>query len=219
MLVVVIPYCGLVGRRSLLVGAAGLALVLAWAEVIHWKASRRGLGRRPAGVRGAGDVDAVVVLGFRNRGRRANYVNRFRVRAGLRSFSATARESVLVLCGGAVGGPEAEADLMARYARDDLGYVGPVQLDRHSRSTWENIQHAIPLIEGAETIKIVSNSLHAEKGRAYLRTLRPDLADRLQRGADYRLGEALGLKVVAGVLAQRQRFRGCRRAIRSLPRR
>ena len=49
-------------------------------------------------------VDAVVVLGYRNRGARANYINRYRVRAGLRSLDPAADDSVLVLCGGTVAG-------------------------------------------------------------------------------------------------------------------
>lgn len=145
----------------MLAATAGVALLLGWAEVIHWRASWRRLGPTacPDG------SEAVVVLGVRNRGARANYLNRFRVRAGVRSISPTARDSVLVLCGGAVAGPQTEADLMARYARDELGYDGPLHLDRDSQSTWENISNAIPLIEDADVIKIVSNSLHAERAR------------------------------------------------------
>lgn len=135
------------------------------------------------------------MLGVRNRGARANYLNRFRVRAGVRSISPTARDSVLVLCGGAVAGPQTEADLMARYARDELGYDGPLHLDRDSQSTWENISNAIPLIEDADVIKIVSNSLHAERARVYLWKKRPDLAHRLHRGEDYRPAEITLAKV------------------------
>lgn len=49
--------------------------------------------------------EAVVVLGYRNEGERINAVNRFRVRAALRTLDPAAGESVLVCCGGAVGGP------------------------------------------------------------------------------------------------------------------
>lgn len=49
-------------------------------------------------------LDAVVVLGYRNRGARANYINRYRVRAGLRSLDPATDDSVLVLCGGTVAG-------------------------------------------------------------------------------------------------------------------
>ena len=144
-----------------------------------------------------------MVLGYRNRADRANYVNRYRVRAGLRSFHADAGERVLVLCGGGVAGVVPEADLMAIYARR-RGFTGTIRLDTGSATTWENIQNAIPFIEGVESIKIVSNSLHAEKGRAYLWKLRPDLAARLRRGADYRFGEIALLKPVAAVIGLRE---------------
>ena len=195
----------------MLASVAGLAALLGWAEVIHWRASWRRLGQ----VDCIDGMEAVVVLGVRNRGDRANYLNRFRVRAGVRSMSPTARTSVLVLCGGAGAGHETEADLMARYARDELGYDGPIRLDRHSHSTWENIQNAIPLIKEAEVIKIVSNSLHAERGRGYLWKLRPDLAHRLQRGEDYRLTEMTMVKALLGLRnAWRQvgRDQRCQRA-------
>ena len=123
--------------------------------------------------------EAVVVLGFRNRGRRANVVNRWRVRLGLRARQPELGPSRLVLCGGAVASVVPEADLMARYAREELGYTGPLVTETQSRSTWENIHNAIPLIEAADHIKIVSNFWHTPKARRYLKQLRPDLAARL----------------------------------------
>ena len=312
--------------RRFLIAASAL---LAWGELVHWRASRKCLGqgeavkgqafrqarrrsraevlgrapdarqrdvgeadgKREAGVGeenavGAGVGKAVVVLGFANRGARANFVNRYRVRAGLRSLgsegrrgaklrslksdglraaasrraSAVRREStirqspgdvsvsesraafadasvarivrasavsciaplsavsgiaplsavsciahasaaaeVLVLCGGAVSGPVPEAEVMESYARA-RGYEGPIRLDRESRSTLQNIENAIPLIEDAASVAIVSNSVHALKGRILLRGLRPDLADRLVRGADYRFGEQILVKPIAAVV-------------------
>ena len=311
--------------RRFLIAASAL---LAWGELVHWRASRRCLGRgeaakgqafrqarrrshvqaggrasdarqrdigeaggkREAGVGEGAGVEAgvgkaVVVLGFANRGARANFVNRYRVRAGLRSLrtrgrrgaklrplesdglgaaasrraSAVRRESpirqssgdvsisesravfadaslarivrpsavsgivrpsavsdiarasavsdiarasaaaeVLVLCGGAVSGPVPEAEAMENYARA-RGYTGPIRLDRESRSTLQNIENAIPLIEDAASVAIVSNSVHALKGRILLRELRPDIADRLVRGADYRFGEQILVKPIAAV--------------------
>ena len=293
--------------RRFLIAASAL---LAWGELVHWRASRRCLGqgeaakgqafrqarrrshvqaggrasdarqrdigeaggKREAGVGeedtvGAGVGKAVVVLGFANRGARANFVNRYRVRAGLRSLGtrgrrgaklrplesdglragasrrastvrrespirqssgdvsisesravfadasvarivrpsavsdiarASAAAEVLVLCGGAVSGPVPEADVMENYARA-RGYAGPIRLDRESRSTLQNIENAIPLIEDAASVAIVSNSVHALKGRILLRELRPDIADRLVRGADYRFGEQILVKPIAAV--------------------
>jgi uncharacterized SAM-binding protein YcdF (DUF218 family) len=180
-------------------GITAAAVTLAFGEVANWRASWTRLGRE----RGAVRSEAVVVLGFRNRGHRANYINRYRVRAGIRSLDRAVEYGALVLCGGPVAGPLAEAELMARYARDELGFAGTIILEPASSSTWQNIQNAIPLIEGADSIKIVSNSVHAEKGRACLWQLRPDLAARLRRGADYRFGELALVKPIAAIIGLR----------------
>lgn len=168
-----------------------LVSVFAWAEIAHWRSSRRRLGEG----RGSGRKEAVVVLGFKNRGERANSVNRYRVRAALRSIDPQVTETVLVLCGGAVASQVPEAVLLERYARD-LGFTGEIVLDRDSRTTWENIANAIPFVEDADSIKIVSDSLHAEKGRACLWALRPDLAVRLRQGGEHRFGERTLVKPI-----------------------
>ena len=147
-------------------------------EAEHWRSSRRWMGSRPGR---SGNGTAIVVLGYRNRGTRANIINRWRVRAGLRSCQPGPDPSRLVLCGGAVGGSVAEAELMACYARESCGYAGELITEVGSRSTWENVRNAIPIIEHADRIKIVSNSLHAERARCYLWQHRPDLADRLEQ--------------------------------------
>ncbi|QCQ18251.1 YdcF family protein [Microbacterium sp. RG1] len=165
----------------------------------HWRASRRRLASPSA--RG---TEAIVVLGYGNRGPRANRENRYRVRAGLRSIDPAAAGTILVFCGGTVEGPVPEAEIMAAYARDELGYRGPSVLEPTSRSTWQNVENAIPLIESADVIKIVSNSIHAELARGYLWMLRPDLAERLARGADYRFGEIVFVKPVAAVLGHKK---------------
>lgn len=145
----------------------------------------------------------MVVLGFRNPGDRANAVNRWRVRAGLRSLDPGPDGSELVLCGGPTTGGRSEAELMAEYARDSLGYPGRLVLEAESRTTRENIRNAIPLIEDADRIKIVSDPLHAARARNYLRLERPDLAERLVRAEDYRPGEWLLLKPLLLVRGRR----------------
>jgi hypothetical protein len=158
------------------------------------------MGSRPGR---SGTGEAVLVLGYRNRGTRANRINRWRVRAGVRSCQPWAGPSRLVLCGGAVGGNVAEAELMACYARESRGYAGELVTETGSRSTWENVQNVIPMIEHADRIKIVSNSLHAEKARFYLWQHRPDLAERLVPAADYRFGELAALKPVMAAIGRR----------------
>jgi hypothetical protein len=174
--------------------------VLVWSEAVHSRSSKRRLNPR---AQADPLLEAVVVLGYKNRGTRANAVNRYRVRAGLRSFDDRASDRLLILCGGPVAGDTAEASVMADFARAS-GYTGALRLDTESFTTWENIANAIPLMEDADSIKIVSNSLHAEKGRAYLWRLRPDLAVRLRRGADYRFGEIIFLKPIAAVMGLRE---------------
>lgn len=179
---------------------AVVGAVLLWGELEHWRSSRRRMGTRPGG---SGAGEAIVVLGYRNRGSRANLINRWRVRAGLRSCPARPGRSRLVLCGGAVGGNLTEAELMARYARESCGYTSELITEAGSQSTWQNIQNAIPIIEHADRIKIVSNSLHAEKARYYLWQHRPDLAERLVPAGDYRFGELILIKPVLAVIGRR----------------
>ena len=174
--------------RALTLGAG---VVLVWSEWQHLCWSRSAVGAA------AGPREAVVVLGFRNRGARANLVNRWRVRAALRSIDP-GRDSFVVFSGGPVGSEVAEARIMAAYAAE-IGYVGPVVLEETSRTTWENVSHVVPLVEDVDTIKIVSQPSHALKARVYLRRQRPDLADRLAPARDHVLGEWLRDKPVLAV--------------------
>jgi uncharacterized SAM-binding protein YcdF (DUF218 family) len=160
------------------------AAVLAWGEWLNWRWSRALVKD------GRGAAEAVVVLGYRNPQATVNLVNRWRVRAGLRSIAAgSAPDTVVIFSGGATGGGAAEARLMAGYAKAVLAFDGAVLLEDRSATTWENITNVIPLLENADRIKIVSQPAHALKARAYLRRQRPDLAERLVRADDYRLGE------------------------------
>ncbi|WP_326948996.1 YdcF family protein [Amycolatopsis sp. NBC_01307] len=167
-------------RRTGLALAA--AAVLAWGEWLNWRWSHALVGR------GAGASEAVVVLGYRNPRPTANVVNRWRVRAGIRSAAADTR---VIFSGGPTGNGAAEARLMADYAKAVLEFDGTVLLEDRSATTWENITNVLPLLEDVDRIKIVSQPAHALKARAYLRRQRPDLAERLVRADDYRLGEWL----------------------------
>jgi uncharacterized SAM-binding protein YcdF (DUF218 family) len=184
-------------RRLFWVGFATYTAFAVWAEFVHWRSSRGMLGEA-IDVANEKVTEAVVVLGYGNRGDRANYVNRYRVRAGIRSIDRGAQTTV-VMCGGTVEGDTPEAVIMQRYAREELEYTGRMLLETESRSTWENIENAIPMIEHADLIKIVSNSPHAEVAREYLRQQRPDLADRLVRADEHRLGEIVPMKIGAAL--------------------
>lgn len=181
-------------RRLFWTGFAAYAALAVWAERVHARTSRSVLGTRP----GPGDAEAVVVLGYGNRGDRANFVNRYRVRAGIRSVDRDA-DSIVVMCGGTVEGDVPEAVLMERFAHEELEYTGRILVEPKSRSTWENIENAIPLIEHVDRIKIVSNSPHAEVAREYLWQQRPDLAERLVRADEHRVGEIVPMKIGAAL--------------------
>ncbi|WP_172381771.1 YdcF family protein [Streptomyces sp. MNP-20] len=171
--------------RAAIAGAAALA----WGEWLNRRWSRTLVGR------GAGAVEAVVVLGFRNPQATANVINRWRVRAGIRSATGGgAGNPRVIFSGGATSGGATEAAVMADYATSVLGFRGTVVLEDRSRTTWENITNVIPLLEDADRIKIASQPAHALKARAYLRRQRPDLAERLVRADDYRPGEWAAVK-------------------------
>ncbi|MEV0738677.1 YdcF family protein [Streptomyces sp. NPDC050549] len=176
-------------RQRTCVAAAGV-VVLAWGEWLnrHW--SRTLVGEN------GGDVEAVVVLGYRNPQPTANFINRWRVRAGVRSITDDgAHDTRVILSGGTTTHCGiSEARLMANYARSVLKFGGTLLLEEESATTWENVTHVIPLLEDADRIKIASQPAHALKARAYLRRQRPDLAKRLVRADDYRPGEWLIVK-------------------------
>ncbi|MGW0228418.1 hypothetical protein ACWDWO_08890 [Actinopolymorpha singaporensis] len=85
----------MVSLRGTLGFLVPVALAMAWAEAVHWRASRRLANPDREG------TEAVVVLGYRNPDEsRANAMNRWRARAGLRSVDPAAPSSRVVFCGG-----------------------------------------------------------------------------------------------------------------------
>ncbi|MGO3152508.1 MAG: YdcF family protein [Galactobacter sp.] len=191
-------------RKRMLCGAAAtLIAAVVWGESVSWRASRSRLGSEPTPPTTGGPV-AVVVFGFRNRGtERANALNRWRVRTALRSASRT-HHTTLICCGGDPGSTGiSEAQLLARYAVGERGWTDNVELETASTSTWENVLNVIPLIEDAAGIVFASDPLHALKARLYLTALRPDLAARLVRAKDFRLGEWALLKPFSAIYGLR----------------
>ncbi|GHI46886.1 MULTISPECIES: YdcF family protein [Streptomyces] len=170
-------------RRRTGLEIAGVA-ALAWGEWLNWRWSRTLVGNR------GGAFAAVVVLGYRNPQATAKSINRWRVRAGIRSSAADgAQGTYVIFSGGATSSGVTEAQLMADYAKSVLEFDGTVLLEDQSATTWENITDVIPLLEDVDRIEVASQPAHALKARAYLRRQRPDLAERLVRADDYRPGE------------------------------
>lgn len=178
-------------RRWLYVTMIGLG-ALAWGEWLNHRWSRM-LVSEPQG-----GALAIMVPGMANPQRSANRINRWRVRIALRSTHGD-EPGVIIFSGGAVRGIRTEAELLAEYARNELGFAGEFIVETQSRSTWDNVTNVLPLIPDADRIVIASQPAHALKIRAYIRRQRPDLAERLSRGADYRFGEWLPAKPLLAV--------------------
>lgn len=172
-------------------------------ELIVGRASRRrdSYGRAEP----APGTEALIVLGYPStRGGGVHPVQRWRCEIAVRSRDAN-REGVVVFTGGARQGQRSEAEAMAACARDALGLpADEIRVEDRSRSTWENINFALAMVEDAEVIKIVSDPLHAARGRAYVREVRPDLAERLAPADDHRPLERWWIKVAT--LAATARF-------------
>lgn len=174
--------------RSLVV--IGAATVVA-SELAHRRASRRVPRLQP------GRPCAVIVLGFRTRrDGRIHPLQRWRTEMAARTLAA-AGDGVLVFSGGAAGGrAEAEAEVMARHARDVLGIPdAQVRVETASLTTWENVRESMPLVAGYEQIAIVSDPIHAARARAYVAEQHPELVERLVGADDYRFLERWWWKV------------------------
>lgn len=126
------------------------------------------LGARACAVPAPGQPCAVLVLG-----NKAPSLQERRVGAGVAAMNA-AGCGLLVVSGGKPFSAEPEADGMAAVARR-LGVAEPrLALERASRNTWENVKLSLPLLERYDRIYVVSDSLHAHRGRRYLCKQRPD---------------------------------------------
>lgn len=180
---------------AVLIAVAVATMVLA--DVLHARAARRGHGANaPFATAGKGYV---VLLGFANRRSEINVINRWRARIAVRCTRGRP-SATIICCGGAVHGPVAEAELLRRYLKADLGWSGQIVTEAESHSTWENVRNAAPMLVDAKWITFASNSLHAEKARAYLRRQHPELAARLIPGRDHRWGEMAAVKPIFGAV-------------------
>jgi uncharacterized SAM-binding protein YcdF (DUF218 family) len=100
----------------------------------------------------------------------------------------------MIFCGGVTrAGARSEAATMAEYAVRKGLPVSAVVLEDRSQSTWQNVEYMRSLA-GPGPVVIASNTFHARKARAYAWRQDHALAERLQRGSDYRFGELLLLK-------------------------
>lgn len=167
--------------------ALGTVVALAASEALHWRAARRFLPSVTNRTTGLGD-DLVLVLGFPSRANGLHPMQRWQIDIAVRSMDRSC--GLLLVSGGSRKHGRCEADDMAAYARDSHGLPAErVLLERGARSTWENVEHCLPLLEAARTITVASSPLHAARGRGYVVAQRPGLAGRLRPADDHRWGE------------------------------
>jgi uncharacterized SAM-binding protein YcdF (DUF218 family) len=138
----------------------------------------------------------VLVLGYpARRGGRPHPVQRWRCQIAARSVDPR-RDSRVIFTGAGRASELSEAAVMSGYARDVLGIpAGRIALETRSRTTRQNVEYALPMIEASDVIKVASDPMHAARARRYLRELRPDLASRVRPAADYRFADHWWLKV------------------------
>ena len=157
--------------------AVGLA---AGPEAVYWLASRACATPAP------GVPCAVIVLGTNTPERQ-----RRRVAAGVDAFRR-AQCSTFVVSGGDPHSSKPEADAMALIAFE-LGLTSKqVVAERASRNTWENIGNSLPLVAGAKQIYVVSDALHAQRGRRYLCRRAPERCSDARPYGYYTPGDPLG---------------------------
>jgi hypothetical protein len=108
----------------------------------------------------------ILVPGY---GGRARVVERWRMAVALRTFEAHGGGRLVV------SGHRGEAERLAALAPEGT----PVSIEPKARSTFENVERAIPFLLDAESIAIASDRGHRRRAARNLRSLRPDLASRL----------------------------------------
>jgi len=160
-------------------------------EMMHFRASRRYLPAEPP----RDGTCALIVLGFPTRHDGSLHpVQKWRTEMAKRAFDNLGAERV-VFSGGPSRGRAAEAEKMACYAVS-LGLPAEVvRTEATASSTWQNIERSLPMVEGFDRLGIVSDPMHAARGRRFVRAQRPDLAGRLVSASDFRLFERVWLKV------------------------
>lgn len=176
--------------------AALVVSVLAWGELVHWRSWARSRTLPAPPPESAG---AVIVLGFANRGRSINTVNRWRAAIAVRTAERSRRSGsvVTIICsGGAVAGSVAEAILLRDFLTAERGWSGTIVVETSSTSTWENVRNTLPLVIGLDWISFASNGLHAEKACRYYRAQATSESPLLVHSQNYHLGEALVLKPI-----------------------
>ena len=174
-------------------GRLARALVLAaavwWggAEFVQWRASRHPPG---APDRGDGTL-GLLVLGYpADPSGRPSEEQRWRCDILMRTIAAHRGPVRVVFSGGPTRSRVSEAASLASYAVGTLGLdPSVVELEESATTTAENVQSGLPMLAGCDRIAIVSNALHAARGRHEVAVLAPEAVPRLVLADDYRFAE------------------------------
>lgn len=173
-------------------GAAAAATWLVIGEGSHAWAHFQGLARpRP----GRGGREAIIVLGYpANVDGTPSPLQRWRAQIAARSADPAASATVFICSGAVDHSGRSEAEALAELLTGRGVPTSQIILETRAASTWQNLQYSAPLAAGADVVKVASNSLHAWRGRRFLRRQDPALAARLAPAHDYRFGEHWWLK-------------------------
>ena len=160
-------------KRIGVVALALLAVLALGAEGVFWLGST--LAVQPAV---AGDC-AVLVLGYpSNADGSPSAVQRARVAAGALAYRRNHCERIVV-SGGAAHNISIEAHVMARLAVEGGVPAAQIVIENRAQNTWQNIEYALPFLDGFAHLFIASDPLHALRGRRYLCKQRPAWCDRV----------------------------------------
>jgi uncharacterized SAM-binding protein YcdF (DUF218 family) len=109
----------------------------------------------------------VVVLGYpATRDGRVHAITRGRVETAV-ELARRHDAELVVMTGGPTRGGIVEADVMLELAKR-LGIPADrLVAERRSRSTWENVRQSAPLVRHCDVVLLVSEPLHAHRGRRY----------------------------------------------------
>jgi uncharacterized SAM-binding protein YcdF (DUF218 family) len=140
-------------------GAAG-ALVVG-AELLNRRAAPGISGSLPTGRVG------VVVLGYpATRDGRVHAIARGRVQTAV-ELARRHDAELVVMAGGPTREGIVEADVMVDLAKRLGVSADRLAAERRSRSTWENVRESAPLVRHCDVVLLVSEPLHARRGRRY----------------------------------------------------
>lgn len=180
---------------------------VALSELLHWRAGHRYLpaadegahspSSPPAAAGGRARGTAVIVLGYPPRPDGSiRPMARWRVEMAKRAYDRLAAD-IVVFSGGPHPGVPAEASVMTSSAAEMGIPAAAVRAETSALSTWQNIAFCIPMVENYGRLAVISDPMHAARGRRDLLAQRPDLAARLVSGGEYQFLERWWLKVPA----------------------